>query len=128
MRLLLDTHALLWFLAGDNALSTPARSAIESPANEKFVSHASAWEVAIKLSLGKLKLDVPYEEVFPTAVLANGFSVVTPRFDHYRALVGLPWHHRDPFDRLLVAVARLDSLTIVSKDPHLSAYGVKLLW
>jgi PIN domain nuclease of toxin-antitoxin system len=92
------------------------------------VSHASAWEVAIKTSLGKLKLQIPYEDVFPAAVLANGFAVLTPRFDHYRALIGLPWHHRDPFDRLLVAQAQTESLTLVSKDPHFWTYGISILW
>ena len=128
MRLLLDTHTLLWFLDGDASLSSRARGAIEDEGHEKFVSHASGWEVAIKVSLGKLKLQIPYEDLFPGAVLANGFAILTPRFEHYRAVIGLPWHHRDPFDRLLIAEAQSEGLIVVSKDPHFSAYGVSMLW
>jgi PIN domain nuclease of toxin-antitoxin system len=128
MRLLLDTHALLWFLNGDTTLSGPARAAIEDNAHEKFVSHASGWEVAIKASLGRINLQIPYEALFPGAVAENGFSVLAPRFEHYRTLIDLPWHHRDPFDRLLIAQALAEGLTLISKDLHFSSYGVRTLW
>ena len=128
MRLLLDSHALLWFCEGNAALSAPARAAIESLGNDKYVSHATAWEVAIKASLGKLTLSVPYEELFPGALLTNGFLALPPDFRHYRELLTLPFHHRDPFDRLLIAQARVEDMTLVSKDPHFAAYGVPLLW
>jgi PIN domain nuclease of toxin-antitoxin system len=128
MRLLLDSHALLWFCEGNASLSAPARAAIEDSSNEKYVSHATAWEVAIKSSLGKLMLAVPYEELFPGALLANGFFTLPADFSHYRELLTMPFHHRDPFDRLLIAQASREGLTLVSKDPHFAAYGVSLLW
>ena len=103
MNLLLDTHALIWFCEGNPALSAAARAAMEDEANERYVSHATAWEVAIKVGLGKLKLQVPYEHMFPGVVTANGFGILIPDFRHYQAILALPFHHRDPFDRLLIA-------------------------
>ena len=102
--------------------------AIEDAANEKFVSHASAWEIAIKVSIRKLELLVPFEEVFPRAVLANGFGVLPPSFGHYRRLIGLPWHHRDPFDRLIAVQALTEGMAIVSSDAMFDAYGVQRIW
>jgi PIN domain nuclease of toxin-antitoxin system len=128
MRLLLDSHALLRFCEGNAALSGPARAAIEDLGNEKYVSHVTAWEVAIKASLGKLKLDVSYDDLFPGALLTNGFLSLPPEFPHYRELLTLPFHHRDPLDRLLVAQARVERLTLVSRDPRFAAYGVPVLW
>ncbi|MBM3821513.1 MAG: type II toxin-antitoxin system VapC family toxin [Verrucomicrobia bacterium] len=128
MKLLLDAHTLLWFYEGSPSLSLPARAAIEDPANEKHVSHATAWEIAIKVSLGKLKLAVPYEDVYPNAVAANGFLVLPLDFRHLRELLTLPFHHRDPFDRLLIAQAFVEEMTLVSCDPHFPAYGAKVLW
>lgn len=128
MRLLLDSHAFLWFCEGNGALSGTARAAIEDSANEKWVSHATAWEVAIKTSLGKLRLLVPYQDLFPGAVQANGFGVLPSDFRHYRELLNLPRHHGDPFDRLLIAQAQVEALTVVSCDPHFRPYGVALLW
>jgi PIN domain nuclease of toxin-antitoxin system len=128
MKLLLDTHALLWFCDGNAALSGKARAAMEDERNERWVSHATAWEIAIKAGLGKLALQVPYEELFPGVIAANGWQVLAPDFLHYRELLVLPLHHRDPFDRLLVAQARVEGLTLVSADPHFPAYDVPVLW
>ncbi len=128
MRLLLDAHTLLWFCDGNASLSGPARAAIEDPANEKHVSLVTAWEVAIKVNLGKLKLTVPYEELFPGAILANGFQSLPTEFRHFQKLLSLPFHHRDPFDRLLVAQALVEGMTLVPCDPHFSAYGATVLW
>ena len=128
MRLLLDSHALLWFCEGSTLLSAAARAAIEDGQNERLVSHATAWEVAIKINLGKLKLTIPYEDFFPGALLANGFRELPPDFRHYRELLTLPLHHRDPFDRLLVAQAKAEGLTVVTSDPQFSTYGVAVLW
>jgi len=105
-----------------------ARAAIEDPTNEKWISHATAWEVAIKVSLGKLRLLIPYEDLFPGALKASGFSALPPDFRHYRELLNLPRHHGDPFDRLLIAQASVEGFTIVSRDPHFASYGVPLLW
>lgn len=128
MRLLLDSHAFLWFCEGSAFLSAAARAAIEDLDNEKYVSHASAWEVAIKASLGKLKLAAPFDELFPGAVVSNGFLTLPTDFRHCRELLTLPFHHRDPFDRLLIAQARVEGLTLVSRDPHFPSYGVPVLW
>jgi PIN domain nuclease of toxin-antitoxin system len=128
MRLLLDTHTLLWFCEGSSSLSISARSAIEDPANQTHVSHVTAWEVAIKVSLGKLSLAIPYQDLFPGALLTNGFAVLPADFRHYNQLLSLPFHHRDPFDRLLIAQALVEGMTLVSSDPHFRAYGVPVLW
>ena len=104
------------------------RSALEDAMNERLVSHATVWEVAIKLSLEKLKLQVPFDDLFPGVLSANGFTLPPSSFHHYRALLDLPLHHRDPFDRLLIAQAKADGLTIVTCDPKMASYGVPLLW
>lgn len=128
MKVLLDTHALLWFCEGNPTLSPSARQAIEDPANERYVSHASAWEIAIKSSLGKLDLQVPYEMLFPGVLSANGLISLLPDFSHYRELLKLPMHHRDPFDRLLLAQAKVEEMTIITCDQDMPKYGVALLW
>jgi PIN domain nuclease of toxin-antitoxin system len=128
MRILLDTHALLWFCEGNPSLSGSARAAIEDQRNERYVSHVTAWEVAIKLAVGKLQLQVPYATVFPGVLSANGFVFLVPDFRHFQALLTLPFHHRDPFDRLLIAQALSEGMPLVSCDPHMASYGVPLLW
>jgi PIN domain nuclease of toxin-antitoxin system len=128
MKLLLDTHALLWFCEGNPSLSAVAREAIEDESNERFVSHASAWEIAIKLSLGKLKIQATFDELFPGVISANSFLSLQASYDHYRELLQLPLHHRDPFDRLLIAQAIVEGLTLVTFDHSMPAYGVPLLW
>ena len=128
MRLLIDTHALLWFCEGNPALSAKARSAMEDAANERYISHATPWEVAIKLALGKLQLQVSYDALFPGVLQANGFELLTPAVEHYRALISLPRHHGDPFDRLIIAQAQVEGLTVVSSDPNFPNYGVPVLW
>ena len=128
MRLLLDTHALLWFCEGNPALSATARAAIEDSTNERYVSHATPWEVAIKISLGKLELRVGYDALFPGVLNSNGFEFLPSSPVHYRALIPLARHHGDPFDRLMIAQAQVEALTIITCDPQFSAYGVPLLW
>lgn len=128
MRLLLDSHAFLWFLEGSALLGANARKAIEDASNSKYVSHATAWEIAIKVSLRKLELAVSYEELFPGAVDANGFEVLQPDYSHFHELLKLPFHHRDPFDRLLIAQAKSEGMTLVSCDSQFAAYGIPVLW
>lgn len=128
MRLLIDTHALLWFCEGNSTLSDEARSAMEDEANERYVSHSSAWEVAIKVSLGKLKLHDDYRIIFSGVLKANGFVLLSPTVDHYDALIRLPRHHGDPFDRLILAQAQVEGLVIVTCDAEFPAYGLPLLW
>jgi PIN domain nuclease of toxin-antitoxin system len=125
---LIDTHALLWFCEGSSALSDKARAAMEDEANERYVSHASAWEVAIKVSLGKLKLHDDYRVIFSGVMKANGFMLLSPSVDHYDALIRLPRHHGDPFDRLILAQAQVEGLVIVTGDGEFPAYGLPLLW
>jgi PIN domain nuclease of toxin-antitoxin system len=128
MRLLIDTHALLWFCEGSPILSPKARAAMEDASNELFVSHASAWETAIKVSIGKLKLQTDYRVIFPGVLEANGFVFLPPAVEHYENVIALPRHHSDPFDRLIIAQARVEGLTIVTRDENFQAYDVPLLW
>jgi len=128
MRLLIDTQALLWFCEGNAALSATARAAMEDAANERYVSHATAWELAIKVALGKLSITVGYQTLFPGVLVANGFVLLPSAVEHYRALIPLPRHHGDPFDRLIVAQALVEGLTVVTSDGAFPAYGIPLLW
>lgn len=128
MKLLIDTHALLWFCEGHASLSTRARAAMEDESNERYISDASAWEVAIKVSLGKLNLQVDYGFLFSHVVKANGFQMMRQDLGHYQALIAMPKHHGDPFDRLLIAQAQVEGMTIISCDRNFAAYGVPLLW
>ena len=127
-RLRLDTHALLWSLENDPRLSPTARLAVESLDYLSYVSHASAWEVAIKVSLGKLRLPISYAELFPRWLVANNFQVLAPDFRHYAALLTLPRHHGDPFDRLLIAQAQTERMTLVTCDGRFAPHGIPLLW
>jgi PIN domain nuclease of toxin-antitoxin system len=128
MRLLLDTHTLLWFALNDPHLSAMARAAIMDPANEKWVSPASYWEVAIKISTGKYTLAVPYEDFWRNAIDANGFQYlhILPR--HTALLTTMPYHHRDPFDRLIIAQALAEGMTVVCADSIFDAYGISRIW
>ncbi len=128
MRLLLDTHTFLWWVQNARALSKRARAAIAEPANECLLSLASCWEIAIKRSLGKLKLSAPIERFIPEQLMANGFRQLDIGFRHIARVAGLAFHHRDPFDRLLVAQALEEGLTIVSADAVFRKYGVKRIW
>lgn len=128
MNLLLDTHTLLWFLTNDSSLSAQARGAIEDIGNVAHVSAASLWEVAIKCALGKLKLPAPYTDIFPHQLETNGFTVLPIAPAHCAALLALPFHHRDPFDRLLLAQSKAEGLTLVTDDGRFAPYGIPLLW
>jgi PIN domain nuclease of toxin-antitoxin system len=128
VNLLLDTHTLLWFALGDAKLSGVADALIRDPANTKFVSPASYWEIAIKMSTGKYTLQVPHATFFQGAIANNGFRVLQIEPRHTERIIGLPRHHNDPFDRLLVAQALADGLALVSVDPALDPYGVRRLW
>lgn len=124
MRLLLDTHTALWLLADDERLSEHACELLDDPRNEGVLSAVVVWEVAIKRSLGKL--DAP--DGFAGLLLDGGAAGLPITIDHARAVRTLPWHHRDPFDRLLVAQAQSERLAILSADEQLAAYGVRVDW
>jgi PIN domain nuclease of toxin-antitoxin system len=128
VNLLLDTHALLWFLGGDARLSIRSRAAIEDLANTRLFSVASAWAIAIKTSLGKLTLSGPFHELIPVQLRANRIQLLPLHPDHLNGLLTLPYHHRDPFDRILVSQAIVEDATIVSADATLDKYEVRRLW
>jgi PIN domain nuclease of toxin-antitoxin system len=128
MKILLDTHALLWFIAGDANLSANARSLIEDAANEKHVSAASIWETAIKISIGKMSLSAPFERLFPHQLAVNGFDLLPIETKHASQLISLPFHHRDPFDRILIAQAIEENMTLVSIDTVFDNYAVTRIW
>ena len=124
MRLLLDTHVLLWWRGAAPALSPRARAEIADGGNEVLVSVATPWEITIKRSLGKLTFPDDLEQV----IQEERFGLLAITFQHLRALDALPLLHRDPFDRLLLAQAMAEGVPIVSSDRKLAAYGAALIW
>jgi PIN domain nuclease of toxin-antitoxin system len=124
----LDTHAFLWWLAGDAALSTPARTAIEDTANTVFVSAASAWEITTKFRIGKLPGVASIVANLTDVLATQGFVGLPISFAHGQAAGALPGPHRDPFDRMLMAQAMLDDIVLVSNEQHFDSYGVRRLW
>ncbi len=126
--LLLDTHTLIWFLQGDPRLSDAGRLLIEDPANRKLVSIASCWEVAIKVGLGKLNLGVPTRPYLEQSIDRNHFELLAITLEHATMVEGLPLHHKDPFDRLLIAQAIVEDIPIVSVDLAFDAYPVRRIW
>jgi PIN domain nuclease of toxin-antitoxin system len=128
VRLLLDTHAFLWFITDDPKLSMTAQGLITDPDNEILVSPASYWETAIKVSIGKYPLSVPYETFITQGIEADGFKILPIEPGHTAVLTTMPFHHRDPFDRMLVAQAQFEEMSVVSNDGILDLYGVTRLW
>ncbi len=124
MRLLLDTHALLWWLADDAQLGARARELIEDPGNDVVVSIASLWEIVVKVRVGKLEADI---EQIAYALEREGFTVLGVGMPHLLTLAGLPMHHRDPFDHLLIAQAIAEDATFVTADRNASRYPVRLV-
>lgn len=127
MKLLLDTHVLLWSATDPGRIDEETRSAIEDGANDLLVSVVSAWEIAVKQSLGKLDLPKPAERWLPEVLRRTGCEVADPGLAAALRARSLPWHHRDPFDRLLIAQALQNGYTIVTHDDAFAAYGVPLL-
>ena len=128
MKLLLDTHTLLWFIGGETSLSATARQAIEDPLNDKFVSIVSIWETAIKVSIGKMPMTTPFDALFPKQLQINGFDLLPVKIEHTSAITNLPFHHRDPFDRMLTAQSLIENMSVVSIDGVFDYYGVTRLW
>jgi len=127
VKLLLDTHVVLWAASDPDRLSPEARTVIEDGSNDVLVSVVSGWEIAIKQSLGKLDLPRPAELWLPEVLRRTGFEPLGLGLDAALRVRGLAWHHRDPFDRLLVAHALEEGCTLVSRDAALEPYGVPLL-
>lgn len=128
MRLLLDTHSFLWFIGGDERLSEVARELISDIDNEVLLSLGSLWEIAIKVSIGKLALGKPFEELIPEQLVLNEIAVLPIGLDDLSLVAKLPFHHRDPFDRLIIAQAITGELPIVGKDAEFTQYSVELIW
>ena len=127
MKLLLDTHIFIWWADQPEKLSTAALSALEDEANELLLSVASVWEMQIKIQLGKLKLSLPLKELIRSQQETNELTLLPVALTHVLALDALPLHHKDPFDRLLIAQSTEEDLTLVSADSQFSAYPAKLL-
>ena len=128
MRVLLDTYAFLWFILDDPQLSASAKAMIEDPANDVEVSPVSYWEIAIKISLRKYSLPQPYQQFMESHIAINDFRILHIEPKHTTLITTLPLHHKDPFDRLLVAQAIVEGIPIVSVDEQLDPYGVQRLW
>ncbi len=128
MRLLLDTHALLWFLLDDPRLSGLARQVIADGANKVEISPASYWEIAIKISLGKYELPEPFGSFMERELGSNAIGILPILPRHTAALTDLPFFHRDPFDRLIIAQAIVEGIPVVSRDDQFDAYPVRRIW
>lgn len=128
MRLLLDTHAFLWFVTNDPRLSVGAKATIVDASNQILISPASYWEIAIKVSIGKYPLSVPFETFITHGIDDNDFAILAIEPKHAAALINLPFHHRDPFDRLMIAQAQVEQIPIVSRDSQFDAYSITRIW
>jgi len=128
VRLLLDTQAFLWFVLNDSRISTTANELISDPQNDVFLSPASFWELAIKISIGKYRIPGDFREFMEHQFQQNDFEVLPIVIAHAAVVATLPFHHRDPFDRLLIAQTISEELSIVSADTVIDLYPVTRLW
>jgi PIN domain nuclease of toxin-antitoxin system len=128
MNLLLDTHTFLWMSLDDPQLSEAARAQLSDTGNELHLSPVSYWEIAIKVSIGKYTVAEPLADLFERAIVANSLRVLTIDVAHAVVLSELPFHHRDPFDRLLIAQSIVEDLPIVGRDTIFDNYGVERIW
>ena len=128
MRMLMDTHAFLWFLEGDNNWSDSARSIIENDQYQKQLSIASLWEMSIKASLNRLELKTTFPKLIQDYVYGNNFEIVSINAEHLEQLKTLPFHHKDPFDRLIIAQSWTENIPIITKDQVFKRYTKKLFW
>ena len=127
MKLLLDTHTFLWFIDDNPQLSTDAKSVLESDV-DLLISAASLWEIAVKLNIGKLTLTQPFDAFIPDQLAKNAIALLPITVPHLALVSTLPLHHRDPFDRLLVAQAMVEEIPIVSIDDKFDLYGANRMW
>lgn len=131
MKLLLDTHSFLWFIGGDNRLSPVARTLIQDANNDVFLSIASLWEMTIKISLNRLKVNTQTGQIFEFILQnmsSNYINLLSITISHVAKVAILEFYHRDPFDRLLAAQSMIEQMPIISRDPAFDAYGVTRLW
>ena len=128
MKYLLDTHVFLWMVSDDEQLSVAAADIILNPESELYFSMASYWEICIKLSIKKLELKRNWPQVFEREMMMNGMEWLSIKPEHARGVIKLPWHHRDPFDRLIIAQCYSEKLTCITADDHIHKYDIKSLW
>jgi PIN domain nuclease of toxin-antitoxin system len=128
MRHLLDAHSLIWALDNPSKLGAAAVTALQDPANQLLLSAGTMWELGIKTALGKLTLSLPFRQWMDKAMADLGLTVLPIALDHVELQAGLPFHHRDPFDRLLAAQALVEGIPLVSADTVFDQYGVNRIW
>lgn len=126
MELLIDTHILIWFLEGNKLLSKPRRQIIADPHNDIFISISSLWEIAIKISIGKLTLAKPLADVIRQIAIED-IEILPILPEHTLQVSTLPFHHRDPFDRIIIAQAQIENFPVMTDDDAFNDYGIKLL-
>ncbi len=126
MRQLLDTHTFLWFVMGNPRITPKLRAQIED--NENFVSIVSVWEIAIKYRIGKLNLELPFDDFIDLQIVPNGIQLLDIKLEHLKVVATLPLHHRDSFDRLLIAQAIVEEIVLISADSVFSLYPVQRMW
>ena len=128
MNFILDTHTFLWFIGGEPQLPMKIRTLIEDPANGRFLSVASLWEIGIKISIGKLNIDMPLEELLHHHIEKNAIQILPIRFADIVEVSTMPFHHRDPFDRLIIAQAIVEKVQVLSIDDVFDSYPVQRQW
>lgn len=128
MRLLIDIHVLIWAMDDPSKLTGAAATALQDPANDLLLSAATLWELAIKIGLGKLILSLPYRQWMDQATAALQLSILPITIAYAEQQIALPSHHKDPFDRLLIAQALVENLTVVCADSIFDHYGITRLW
>lgn len=128
MKLLLDTHTFIWWVIEPTKISAQALGLLQDQSNDLFLSVVSVWEMQIKLQIGKLKFNLPLAQLITEQQQTNQLSILPVTLEHVLALDSLPFHHKDPFDRLLITQANLEGAVLVSNDAIFSNYSVKLAW
>lgn len=128
MRVLLDTHAFIWWVTDNDQLSSTAKNVIADPGNILFLSSASAWEIVIKVRLGKLDLPEPPETYIPSRLIMNRFESLSIQMSHALQVVNLPALHQDPFDRILIAQSQVEEMPIITVDNKIIQYSVDVIW
>lgn len=128
MKLLLDTHTFLWFIEGDLNLSNTARNLIEDESNQRFLSIVSLWEISIKISLNKLALQMSFTDLVSQQVYGNAIELLAIQAAHLDELAQIPFHHKDPFDRLIIAQSIVENMAVISKDTAFTRYPVTLIF
>jgi PIN domain nuclease of toxin-antitoxin system len=128
MKLLLDTHTFLWFIGGSSNLNSTARDLIDDRSNQRFLSIASLWEISVKVSIGKLKIALDFIDLVPREVYGNAIDLLNISPEHLDELAKLPFYHKDPFDRLIIAQSLVENMTLVSKDKAFESYPVTIIW